>query len=233
MIFPQNLKTTDNLVGKQYVRPNLKARIERGDGVVQSLANAHDAYRTLCEKIVEAVKKPDPSSTEDGHFLEMRELAYKRATAAAKKNDAAMERAKAEIAASKNALRSQLGLVEDSRAAEIRGYLRTLGQEERSQILNNAIDGGDAATIAAVIHAPAYLSGETAERGARFKERYEKQHGGDLAERTADLEQALSINKGAGEDSIAFLASLFPAAKYDAIVAKQAAAREMRASLDD
>lgn len=231
MIMPPYLKSTDNLNGKQYVRNNLAKRLEEGDSVMHTLARAHENYRGFCERIVEAVKSPDPSSTEDGHFLEMRALAYKKGIDAAKSNEAAKERAKAEIQACQSALQSQLSLVESHRAAEIRGHLRSLSEEDRASILGEALESGDAQTIAAVTQAPAYLSGETAERGALWKSRYEEKHGGDLAARMADLEQALAINTAAGKDIIGFLEGLFPKNKYDEIQKRQAAARALRESL--
>lgn len=231
--FPKHLKTTDNLNGSQYVRPNLRARAENGDSAMQALRNAHDSYRTFCENLVDAFQKPDPTMTEAAHFIQMREMAFKKVKSAADKNDQARERAAAEIKFCRSAMRSQLEMVENHRAAEIRNYLRTLPQAERSDILAQAVENKDAATIAAVVEAPAYLSGETQERVSLLRSRYETQHNPELAERIADLEQALAINTAAGQDLPEFVDSLLPFAKYEPLKKEQEAAQARRAAISD
>lgn len=229
--FPKHLKTTDNLNGSQYVRSNLKARAENGDGAMQSLRNAHDGYRTFCENLVEAFQNPDPTMTEAAHFIQMREMAFKKVKSAAEANERAKEKASAEIKACRAAMRSTLEMVENHRAPEIRAYLRSLPQDERSDILAQAVENKDAATIAAVVDAQAYLSGETETRTALLRSQYETQHNPELAERIADLEQALAINTAAGEDLPEFVDSLLPFAKYEPLKKEQEAAQARRAAI--
>ncbi len=231
--FPKHLKITDNLNGSQYVRPNLKARVENGDSAMQSLRNAHDGYRTFCENLVDAFQKPDPTMTEAAHFIQMREMAFKKVKSAAEANERAKEKATAEIKACRAAMRSTLEMVENHRAPEIRGYLRGLSQAERSDILAEAVKRKDAATIAAVVDAPAYLSGETDERTALLRSKYETEHNPELAERIADLEQALAINTAAGQDLPEFVDSLLPFAKYEPLKKEQEAAQARRAAISD
>ncbi len=230
--FPKHLKTTDNLNGSQYARPNLKARAEGGDSTMQSLRRAHDGYRTFCENLVDAFQNPDPTMTEAAHFIQMREMAFAKVKSAAQANERAKEMAVAEISACKAVMRSTLAMVENGRAEEIRGYLRSLPQGERSDILAEAVANKDAATIAAVVDAPAYLSGETEKRTALLRSNYETQHNPELAERIADLEQALAINSAAGEDLPEFVDSLLPFAKYEPLKKEQEAAKARRDAIN-
>lgn len=226
--FPRHLKITDNLNGSQYARQNLKARADSGDGAMQSLRNAHDGYRKFCENLVDAFQQPDPTINESAHFVQMREMAFKKVKSAADANERAKELAAAEIKACRAAMRSSLEMVENHRAPEIRTYLRALPQDERSEILAEAVKNKDAATIAAVVDAPAYLSGETQVRTELLRSKYQTQHNPELAERIADLEQALEINTAAGKDLPEFVDSLLPFAKYETLKKEQDEAKARR-----
>lgn len=229
----EEIIASDNLVGRQYLRPELAARIGAGDSTMQNLAKAHEKYRSFYERMRAAVEQKDPAMTEEGHFLEMRALAFKTVQKAAATKDQANEAALAEIEATKAVLRSNLGLVEDNRAAEIRGHLRSLSDEKRNSILAAATSSGDAKTVAAVVSAPSYLSGVSDDRRASLKASFERQHGGDLPARIRDLEKAVSINDKTADDALMFLDRLLPNEKYEKIQKKRAAAQAVRAELDD
>lgn len=150
---------------------------------------------------------------------------------AADANERAKEKASAEIKACRAAMRSSLEMVENHRAPEIRSYLRALPQAERSDILAETVKNKDAAAIAAVVDAPAYLSGETQERTDILRNRYETQHNPELAERIADLEEALAINTAVGKDLPEFVDSLLPFAKYEPLKKEQEATQARRAAI--
>lgn len=231
MAFSGDLTGSDYLAGKQYLRPEFAQRIEGGDTIMQSLANAHENYRGFYERMTAAVKQRDPELTEDGHFLQMRDLAFKTATRAGAANDRANESALVEIEVARSALQTQLGLTEDHRASEIRTYFRSLSDQARTKLLQGAVESGDAKTVAAITEAPNYLTGLSGETVAGFKAQYERKHGGDLPARIRDLEQAIAINKQTAKDALAFLDRLLPNAKFQDIQKRQAAAKALKDKL--
>lgn len=226
--WPKSYKTTDNLNGSWYKDTHLGKRSQNGDAVIRQLASVHDQYRTFCDNFVDAFQNPDPTDTDAGHFIKMREMAFKKVESACDANNRAIEVAEAEIRACQAAMRSTLEMVENYRAAEIRGYLRELPKVERADVLAVAIKNKDAATIAAVVDAPGYLSGHTEEQRTLYRTRYEREHNPQLAARMDDLNQALAINKAAKMDLPEFVDSIVPFKKYTKLKKEQEAAKARR-----
>ena len=222
---------SDNLVARQYLRPELAKRIEGGDSTVSQLADAHENYRNFYHSMTAAMKQKDPTVTDDGHFLEMRDLALKTVQKAADVNAKALASATQEVEFTRTALKQKLGLTEDHRASEIRGYLRSLDEQERASVAQAAVSAGDSKTIAAIVDSPAYLSGFSAKALAGLKAQYESQHGGDLPARIRDLELAISINSKTSDDALAFLDRLLPHERFKAIEKNREVAKAMREKL--
>lgn len=223
----KHIMASDNLAANQYLRPEFAALIEKGDGTMTKLGSAHEQFRRAHQLMRDAYSKRDPAKTQEAHFMHVRDLGMKSIKSAAKRADEAEAAAIAEITTTRTAMRSQLGLVEDHRAGEIRSMLRSMKQSERDAILQEAIATGDAKTIAAVVEAPAYLSGVKADRIKSLRGQYEAQHGGDYPARIAALEKAVAINRSTAEDALKFHGKLFPADRVAEIEAKQAASREL------
>jgi len=78
-----------------------------------------------------------------------------------------------EYAAEQDAARvSRANLVMTEHAAEIRNVFRALDAAAKSQFLSDAIRTRDAATVAAIVEAPAVLSGISEERVSQYREIY-------------------------------------------------------------
>jgi hypothetical protein len=78
-----------------------------------------------------------------------------------------------EYASEQDAARvSRANLVPTEHAAEIRSVFRALDAAAKSQFLSDAIRTRDAATVAAIVAAPAVLTGISAERVSQYREMY-------------------------------------------------------------
>jgi len=170
--------------------------------------------------------------TPDAHFMAIRKLGQQSLERAAKASDDARERAEAEISALRSAMQTQLGLVENHRASEVRSHLRSLSDVERSKVLQAAVADADAQTIAAVVEAPAYLSGLTNEQAKAIRGQYEGKHASDKLGRIAVLEKAVAINRETAMQALKFNSELLPSERAAEIEAKQKAARAMRDRLN-
>jgi hypothetical protein len=221
----------DELAGDQYARKEWQARIEEGDGVLGRLAAAHGQYRDYHRDLQEAFKRRDPEQTDDAHFMAIKRLGEQTLTRAAKANDDTRERAENELQAIRGALKAQLNLSETHRAGEIRTMLRGLPDSDRSAIIQEAIASKDGQTIAAIVEAPAYLSGLKPDQAAAIRTQYERAHGGDLPARAETLERAIEINRKTATQALHFQMALLPHERAREIEAKQKAAKAMRERL--
>lgn len=227
----QPIPVGDELAGDQYARQEWQRRIEEGDGVLGGLANAHRQFYQYHRDLQEAFERRDPEQTEDGHFMAIKRLGEQTLTRAAAASDAARERAESVVKDIRDKLKRDLNLVETHRAGEIRTMLRGLPESERNAIIQAAIADKDGQTIAAIVEAPAYLSGMTAEHVGAIRAQYERAHGGDLPERAATLEKAIEINRKTAMQALQFQSALLPTERAREIEARQAAARKMRERL--
>lgn len=228
---PQPVPMGDMLAGDQYARPEWQERIEQGDTTLARLSTAHRRYREAAMGLRDAFENADPELTPDAHFMAVKRLGDQTLTAAATASDTAREAAEGELSALRSSLQSQLGLVETHRAGEIRALLRSLPDAKRSELLQAAVAGGDAQTIAAVVEAPGYLSGMNVDQVQALRGQYEAKHGGDIPARIGVLEQAIEINRKAATEALHFHAALLPGERAREIEAKQKASRAMRDKL--
>lgn len=228
---PKPIPVGDELAGDQYARKDWQERIEQGDGVLGSLANAHRQFYQYHRDLKEAFERRDPEQTEDGHFMAIKRLGEQTLTRAASASDQARERAEAVIGEIQTALKHQLGIAETHRAGEIRTMLRSLPDSDRNAIIQQAIADKDGETIAAIVEGPAYLSGLKRDQAKATRNQYETTHGGDLPARAAALQKAIDINRKTATQALQFQSALLPHERAREIEAKQAAAKAMRERL--
>jgi hypothetical protein len=228
---PKPIPVGDELAGDQYARLEWKKRIEEGDGVLSSLADAHRQFYNYHRDLREAFERRDPEQTEDGHFMAIKRLGEQTLARAGAASDQARERAEGTVKDIRERLRRELNLTETHRAGEIRTMLRSLADSERMAIIQAAIADRDGQTIAAIVEAPAYLSGMTAEQAKAIRAQYERAHGGDLPARAEALEKAIEINRKTAMQALQFQSALLPIERAREIEARQAAARAMRERL--
>ncbi|GEM_PF-2251823 len=227
----QAITVGDELAGDQYARKDWQARIEAGDVVLSGLAAAHRQFFNYHRDLREAFDRRDPELTPDAHFMAIKRLGEQTLARAGQASDAARERAEGELTAIRASLQTQLGLTETHRAGEIRAMLRGATDKDRSAILQAAVTAMDGETVAAVIEAPAYLSGLTAEQAQALRTQYERTHGGDLPARADALDRAIAVNRKAALQALQFQGALLPAERAREIEARQQAARAMRERL--
>lgn len=228
---PKPIPVGDELAGDQYARAEWQKRIEEGDGVLGGLASAHRQYYQYRIDLQEAFARRDPEQTEDGHFMAIKRLSEQTLTRAATASDEARKRAEGVLRDIGEALRRELHLTETHRAGEIRTMLRSLPESERNAIIQAAIGERDGQTIAAIVEAPAYLSGMKPEQAKAIRSQYERTHGGDLPARAEALAKAIEINRKTAMQALQFQSALLPMERAKEIEAKQAAARKMRERL--
>lgn len=140
------------------------------DGTIDTLAGSARHAREAAEslKAFYDATLADTSRTGDARLLELRKQALKVAEIQAHRLDAAREQAQADV----NALAGSIHeppAIDATLAAEIRAAGKAMTLEQRREWITNAIKDGDDVTIAALLRAPGYLSGLSAEAQAGFR----------------------------------------------------------------
>ena len=222
----------DMLAGDQFARTEWQARIEQGDNTLARLAAAHSAFHQGHKNLRAATQTRDPEATPEAHFMRTRKMGEDWVKRSGEQASRALEFARTEIDSERRKLVEDLGLVEDHRASEVRGTMRGLKDQERMKLLQEAIEGGDAATIAAVTAAPAYLSGLSSERAQALRRQYEQRHAAERLARIDTLTKAAEVVDTTLSQAVVFQAELHPQHRAAEIEAKQKAARDMQAKLN-
>lgn len=89
--------------------------------------------------------------------------------------------------------------VRDFLAGEIRAHCKSLKTEERLGFMQRAINGGDEATVSAILGAPAYLSGHSSEMAGALLRQYRERAMPEKALRLKAMQGAVKlINERAG-----------------------------------
>lgn len=170
----------------QWKHPELVEAEKLGNPALTSLKIAHNSLHDSVMSLNEMRKNPNPYKT-DAENQRLLEKAIERAMLAnAQRTDRARESAKAEIQRVQSKVESYLR--ETDRASEIRSYIRGRSEGERADIIARAIEAQDKETIAAVLNAPAYLSGLKEDRQQAIKQQYLQKVDPDLIK----LERALT-----------------------------------------
>lgn len=228
---PAPVVAGDHLGADHYLRPDWAARMEGGDGAMQSLAAAHRNYREGHQNLRQAYDSRDPTVTPEAHFLQTRQLGERWLNDAAKASDRARERAEGEIKAERLQIEIDLGLVETHRASEIRQMLRAASPDERGKLLQDAVATKDPETIAAVTSGPAFLTGLTPEQVTALRRQYEATYAHERLARIDALTKAVEINRATTIEALQFYSALLPDHKAQEITGRQKAAQELRARM--
>jgi hypothetical protein len=226
---PKPIMAGDHLAGDQFARPEWRERIERGDPVMSRLGAAHRAFHDGHKHLRAATEATDPALTPDANFLKTKKLGEAWLKSAGDIADRAMTYARQEIEAEQRALVSDLGLIENHRAGEIRALVREMDDQRRQEVLGQAVANRDAQTIAAISEAPAYLSGMTPEQAARWRRQYELRNAPERTGRIDTLRKAVDVIDRTINEAIVFNEALHPSKRAAEIEAKQKAARDMQA----
>jgi hypothetical protein len=118
--------------------------------------------------------------------------------AALKTADQRAERAKASIKTLEREINAPLNQ-NGAHAAETRTLLRELKHEERRKFLTNAVRNDDTEALAAVLTAPAYLSGIDNLAADHFREQYHRENNAQALTRIEHINGAIELLYNAGQ----------------------------------
>lgn len=211
----------DRLRGQWYRAPQFATAIENGDNVVKAMAAAHDKLRTGFDSVVKARNTPDPTKTEDGHFMEVYARAERWRESIAGELSRARETAEAEIAKLDNEIVEKLAIKDGEYGSELRAHFKSLSPNDRIKEIETAIEKFDAMTMGAILSAPARLSGLTDEQKDMFRRRYAEKHVPNTIARKAVIADALATNSQGFDEALIGLGKLCPKSRYEAIRARQ------------
>jgi hypothetical protein len=214
---------TDHLNGDLYLHPDIAAF--KNDPVIANLASAHKGYREGFGNVVAAMKVRDPSVTEAKQFLDVAKRAQTWLASAADRGTSASTAAKHEIERIDRTIVETLGIVEGTYSAELRAHFKSLKPNDRVPAAMAAIKAKDATTLAAILAAPAALSGITVEQQKVIRDEYERIHAGDLLKRRRAIEKALAVNLRTFDDALSEIDRLFPRKTVAEITARTNEAR--------
>lgn len=151
----------------------------------ESLTNVHSARQAASQ---------NPALTEAAQILVVADFAEKQFKKITAKFDAAHARLQKAIADSERQLSQPIeGASAGGYTAEIRAHVKNLKQAERVAFMNEAVQAGDTKTLAAVLGAPAYLSGLSSVDREVFTRRHHERVNPALAKRLAVMKAAQAL----------------------------------------
>ena len=195
----------------------LRKLLERLDTIPDgSLHAGHrhvQAHITALTQAVESLEKvaqhPDPTETEARHAQRVAEAAkklLKRADKIAEHLTVDIQEATQTLS---DALTEKAGLRENAYASEIRAAMRGMGKRERAQVLQQAVEDGDGATVAALTSAPTVVTGLDATYAERMADAFTRKHAPEvvnardsLMENYSTALQAVSLAKSASDAAV-------------------------------
>lgn len=198
------------------------------DPMVSRMRNYHSQLHTGFKAIREALLVKDPQLTPEAHLLAVQRKGRAWLNEMMDRSDAVQQAASAEVKALDSAIRAKVG-TPTQHAAEIRAYLRGLDPETRHGALEEAAKAGDAATMAAMLDAPGYLSGLNPKQQDAFRQLYLEVHAKELLDRRSAVELAKEVNAKAVSEAMRGCEQFFDQKTIGEIVAgseKAAAARD-------
>ena len=189
------------------------------DASLNNLGSVHTELARSFQAFAESREARNPNQTQAQH-LDMLNRQFDstmtRLTSAAQK---AREQATARLSKIEDQFRSTVKW-DEKHGQELRGVLRGLSASERSEFISKAIEQRDGATLAAVLGAPAALSGITPDQQRAYRGRALHTHAPDLARLERVLQTAIKTTGEAFTDMLAS-GSTLTAASVRAEYAKQ------------
>ena len=161
--------------------------------VVHSVTALDSAYQSIDAVIVAKRKLAiDESRTPKARIVEVAQLAEKYSTKLQKLFESSWDKLHAGI----NHIDKQLSEPMEQQAGtgtingEIRAHAKALKTDERNKLIANALQSGDSKTVAAILGAPAYLSGLHDVEQERYTRMYHEATNPDLTKRLEVMKQA-------------------------------------------
>lgn len=186
---------------KNTVSPSLHPAIissiagyEEAKGYVSHATTAIDEARQSIEAVITARQKLayDETRSPKYRILMTAQLAEKYLVGLQKKFESSWDKLHAGI----NHIDKQLSEPMEQQAGtgtingEIRAHAKALKTDERNKLIANALQSGDSKTVAAILGAPAYLSGLHEVEQERYTRMYHEATNPDLTKRLEVMQQA-------------------------------------------
>ncbi len=141
---------------------------------LQTTAQWLQEARDTWEQVNQVRTVADPALTEDGHVLRVNQVAERGIERICKGYD----RAKQALATAEAGYLAEIDaatrMTPTAHAAEIRAVVRAMPEQERYSTLLNAMNTGDAVTLAAVLNAPGITSGLTDDQVSNLRAMYQR-----------------------------------------------------------
>lgn len=157
--------------------------VERYGSETQYLAAAareHEALKLSLDSLETMRQTPDPRMTTAGHFDAVNSKADEMLQKIQERQETALNTGIQEAMKLRQKINDQTILHENSHSAEIRGRLAAMPQEERRALLDEAVETGQPELVAAVVKAPAMLSGMEQAEADGLRRQYVQKHAGEL-----------------------------------------------------
>lgn len=163
------------------MRDRLFEQLPKDDRHVQARAMAAHIGRladavAAMEKLAES---PNPTETEARHQQRVADAGKKVQERAAAAWDHLNELLHDGTTAIDQKINEKANLRMNGYAEEIRASVRAMPAAERNRVLVNALDAGDAATVAALTDAPSIVTGIDADYAGRIRQSYVEKHAPD------------------------------------------------------
>lgn len=196
----------------------------------RQVANKVEGMRAGLEALEKLAWARDPTATDAAHAQKVAAAAAKLEAHATSAERLMQETITAGVRSLSDRVDARAGLTPDGYAAEIRQTVRAMTADQRREVLAQAIDAGDAQTVAALATGPAILTGLNEDYRTKMADHYRAVHAPDefaamtsLVEMLGTTLTAASITKAAAQ------AATNPAYLKD-IAARQATANEASAN---
>lgn len=184
---------------------------------------AQEKARRLAEEVGAMYENPSPYKTQAANARDLSERFEKRRKEVTDAAERARKAADAEVEAAQNEIERTLPKQDGPRAAEIRSYFRDLPATERQQKMTEAIDAGDAETVAALTSAPGYLAGLDSDIQSKARQRFAERHAPEATGQLQAAQRAADLARQASTDAIECGLDHYPADQL-----KDAEARESK-----
>lgn len=220
----------------------ISARLENAIGPEGN--NRSRLVKTKVDGLREAVRaleksrlNKSPSITKDKHFSDISMLSNQLGARVKKLRNELINIQQTNLESIEAEIKERLGLKENSYAAELRSAFRQMNEKQRAELTINFIKDRRSEDLAAILNAPAELSGLTSDGVKRLRTQYEESYAGELLrERDLFVETVASAHVAFNAGDNAALAYTDPARLRQIDEAEQAsreAASKFKDSLQD
>ena len=201
------------------------------DPALNNLGSVHAELARSFDALVESREARNPNTPQAAHLDSISRHFDSTMTRLASAADRAKEAATKRLYKIEDDFRSVVKW-DEKHAQELRGVLRGLSASEKSEFIGAAIQNKDGATLAAVLGAPAALSGITPDQQKAYRGRALHTHAPDLAKLEKTLHTAIKTTSEAFTDMLATGPALTAAAVRAEYAAQAEKAEAARAGLN-